>query len=106
VKIDEMKTADEVLAEDLKDSEFRQEWERTEDARAVATEVVAYRAEHGLTQSELARQLGMKQSAISRLESGEHTPTVPTLKRLSRELGLEFHITPDADVPMLVVSHH
>jgi ribosome-binding protein aMBF1 (putative translation factor) len=95
MKISEMKSADEVLAEDLKDPEFRQEWEDTAYARAVATRVAAYRAEHGLTQSDLARRLGMKQPAIARLEAGEHIPTVPTLSRLSQELGLQFHITPN-----------
>ena len=92
MKLSEMKTAEEVLAEDLKDPEFRREWERTATARAVAAQLVAYRAEHGLSQRELARRLGMKQPAIARLEAGEHTPTLPTLERLSRGLGLEFHI--------------
>ncbi len=108
MKISELKTAEEVLAEDLNDPEFRQEWDRTAPARAVATQLVAYRAEHGLTQSELARRLGMKQPAIARLESGEHTPTLVTLARLSRGLGIEFHIdiTPEspATVQLLVES--
>lgn len=40
----------------------------------------------------------MGQSAVARLESGEHEPTIATLARLSRALGIEFHIgiTPDA----------
>ena len=92
MKISELKTAEEVLVEDLRDPEFHQEWVRTAPARAVAGQVAAYRAEHNLTQSELARRLGMKQSAISRLENGEHIPTLETLARLSRGLGVEFHI--------------
>jgi DNA-binding XRE family transcriptional regulator len=98
MRINNMPTADEVLAENLKDPAFQQEWERTELARAVAIQVAAYRADHDLTQSELARQLGMSQPAIARLESGEHTPTVQTLQRLSRGFGLDFHldITPES----------
>ncbi len=98
MKLSEMKAADDILAEQLKDPEFRKEWERTVVARAVATRVVAYRASHGLTQTELGLRLGMGQSAVARLESGEHEPTVTTLVRLSRTLGIEFHIdiTPDA----------
>ena len=93
-----MKTFDESLAEDLKDPEFRAEWERTAVARAVANEIVKYRGAHHLTQTELARQLGMQQSAIARLELGEHEPSIATLARLSRGLGINFHIdiTPDA----------
>lgn len=98
MKISDMKTADEVLAEDLKDPKFREEWERTALARALANQVVAYRAKHGLTQRQLADRVGMKQPAIARLETGEHEPTLTTLARLSRGLGIEFRIdiTPEA----------
>lgn len=80
------------LAEDLKDPEFRAEWERTAVARAVANEIVKYRGEHNLTQTQLARQLGMQQSAIARLELGEHEPSITNLSKLSRGLGINFHI--------------
>ena len=66
MKIEDMPTAAEVLAEQLEDPEFRAEWERTEVARGVAILIVGYRIEHGLTQTALARKLGMKQPAISR----------------------------------------
>ena len=98
MRISEMKTAEEVLAEDLKDPEFREEWERTAPARALASALIAYRIEHDLTQSELARRLKMKQSAIARMEMGEHNPRIETLERLSHTLGINFHIdiTPDS----------
>lgn len=106
MKISELKTAEEVLAEDLRNPEFHREWVRTALARAVAVQVVAYRAEHNLTQSELARRLGMKQSAIARLESGEHAPTLETLERLSRGLEVEFHIdiTPESPTTVQLVT--
>lgn len=92
MKLSEMKRFDEVLAEDLKDPEFRAEWERTAVARAVAIRVAAYRAQHALTQAQLAKKLGMTQSAIARLELGEHEPTLTTLARLSQGLDIDFHI--------------
>jgi transcriptional regulator with XRE-family HTH domain len=82
-----------VLAEQLKDPVFRDEWERTALARDVPERLVAYRAEHGLTQTALARQLGMQQPAVARLEAGDHEPSFSTLQRLARHLGMEFHIT-------------
>src|SRR5579872_5355515 len=93
-----MKTFHEVLADDLEDPAFRVEWERTTVARAVAIRVAGYRAEHNLTQAQLAKKLGMTQSAIARLELGEHEPTLTTLARLSQGLGIDFHIdiTPTA----------
>ena len=93
----------EVLAERLKDPAFRAEWERTQLAHEVALRVIAYRAEHGLTQTELARQVGMQQSAIARLEAGDHMPSLATLARLARSLGIAFHIDITPDVFSLTV---
>jgi DNA-binding XRE family transcriptional regulator len=82
-----------VLEEHLHDPEFRAEWERLAPARAVAISLVAYRADHGLTQTALGRLLDMSQPANARLEAGDHLPTLPTLLRLSEMLGLEILVT-------------
>ncbi len=97
MKVSDLKTHEEVLAEHLQDPEFRREWERTRFADAVATRILAYRVDQGLTQTELAKRLGMNQSAVARLEAGDHEPSLATLRRLAQVLGLEFHIdiTPD-----------
>lgn len=97
-KLSELRTAGEIHAEDMRDPEYRAEYERTAFANAVAIRVMKYRAKHGLSQSALARELGMHQPAIARLEAGDHQPSLETLARLARGMGLEFHIdiTPDA----------
>jgi ribosome-binding protein aMBF1 (putative translation factor) len=92
MKLSELKSSDKILTEQLQDPAFREEWERTALARAVATRVVAYRATEGLSQAALARKLGVSQPLVARLELGEHEPTLTTLSRLSQHLGLEFHI--------------
>jgi len=92
MKLSDMKPFEEILAEDLRDSAFRREWERTEIARAVALQVVQYRATHHLTQEELAAKIGVKQPTIARLEAGDHQPSVMTLQRLADGLGMEFQI--------------
>jgi transcriptional regulator with XRE-family HTH domain len=46
--------------------------------------------ERALSQTALGRILGMPQSAVARIESGEHVPTIDTLVRLSDALGIEF----------------
>jgi ribosome-binding protein aMBF1 (putative translation factor) len=96
-KVSELKTAAQVAAEDLADPEVRREHERTTLAHAVAMRVIGYRIDHGLSQTALARILGMHQPAIARLEAGDHEPSLATLSRLARVLGIEFHIdiTPD-----------
>ena len=77
--------------------EYRREYERTRFANDVAVRVVKYRAEHGLSQTALAKLLGMHQSAIARLEAGDHEPSLTLLSRLSQVLGEDFSvdITPD-----------
>ncbi len=97
MKVSEMKTAEAVRQESLNDPKFRAEWDRTAFAEAVALRVIGYRVEHQLTQTTLARKLGMKQPAVARLESGDVTPSLDTLSRLAARLGITFHIdvTPD-----------
>jgi DNA-binding XRE family transcriptional regulator len=98
MKLSDLKTHEQVLQESLRDPTFRRAWEQTALARAVAIRLVQYRAEHGLSQSGLARALGMQQPAIARLEAGDHNPSLETLWRLSQGLNVTFHIeiTPDA----------
>lgn len=106
MKPSDLKNDDELLAEHLKsDPGFREEWERTALARAVALEVVRYRAEHGLSQRALADRLGMKQPNAARLELGEINPKIETLMMLSTRLGLQFtiRIRPETE-PELVVA--
>jgi len=97
-KVSELRTAAQIAAEELADPEIRREHERTALAHAVAMRVIGYRINNGLSQTGLARLLGMHQSAIARLEAGEHEPSLATLSRLARALRMEFHIdiTPDA----------
>jgi ribosome-binding protein aMBF1 (putative translation factor) len=93
MRLSDMKTNDEVLAEHLaSDPEFRVEWERTTLARVVSLAVLRHRTDRGLSQRALADQLGMKQPQIARLEIGEVNPSIETLMRLSSGLGLEFTI--------------
>lgn len=92
MKLSEMRSGREALDEQLADPEFAAEWQRTALGRAVAIQVVRYRAEYELSQSELARQLGMRQPQVARIEAGDHTPTIETLLRLAAGLGIEIAI--------------
>jgi transcriptional regulator with XRE-family HTH domain len=72
--------------------EYRREYDRARFANEVAVRVVKYRAEHGLSQTALAKLLGMHQPAIARLEAGEHEPSLTTLARLAQVLGEDFSV--------------
>ena len=81
-----------VLQEQLANPEFREYWEYTAFARAIANRPFKDRIGHELSQTALAHRIGMSQPAIARRESGEHDPRPATLFRLSRALGLRFYL--------------
>jgi ribosome-binding protein aMBF1 (putative translation factor) len=90
--MDQLIAHEDVLAGDLRDPRFRAEWERTALARWLAVEVAHYRAEHDLSQRRLAEILGVHQSDVARMESGEHTPTLDRLIRVCKGLDIELMI--------------
>lgn len=84
-----LKSSDDLLAEELRDDEqLRLEWERLEFSRAIAARIIEYRARHDLSQTQLAKQLGVTQPQVHRWESGEHNVSDATLTALTR-LGIK-----------------
>jgi transcriptional regulator with XRE-family HTH domain len=53
------------------------------------------RLRSGLSQERLARRTGTRQSAISRLEADEVSPTIETLDTLLRAMGRQLSISGD-----------
>jgi DNA-binding XRE family transcriptional regulator len=54
--------------------------------------VVKARAERGWSQADLARELGLPRSAISRLEAGDTDPRLSTVVAVCGALGLPLRI--------------
>ncbi len=79
-------------AEQMQDPEFRAAVEELEPAYQVAR----LRIKRGLTQKQLAKLVGTKQSSIARLESGRIEPRLSFLRRVVKALRgrLEVRITP------------
>lgn len=97
VRLSELRTAGEVHAQDMRDLDYRREYERTRLANDVAVKVIRYRVDHGLSQAELGKMVGMRQPHVARLESGDHEPSLSTLSRLASALGLDFSVTVKPD---------
>lgn len=83
---------DDLIAEQMQDPEFAEEWRRLEPSYDIVKAIVEARIEAGLTQKELAQRCGLRQNAISRLENGGASPTVRTLQQLARGLGKRLEI--------------
>lgn len=101
------KTFDALVAEEqLADPSFRAEWQRLAPAREFAATLLRYRAEHKLSQRELAKKLGVSQPRVVKLESGEHNPEVDTIINAVRRLRIEFvlDVAPADRKPALVTA--
>jgi transcriptional regulator with XRE-family HTH domain len=69
--------------------------DRTAIAEGCARKLLELRSAAGETQRQLAGRLGMTESMISRLERGDHVPSLKTLCRIAdafgRRLEIVFH---------------
>jgi ribosome-binding protein aMBF1 (putative translation factor) len=77
----------------LKDKEIRKEYDALAAEFAIAEVVIKKRLEKGMTQLELANKIGTKQSAISRLESGNYNPSIKLLEKTAKALGLKLNVS-------------
>lgn len=78
--------------EALKDPVLKAEYDRQQPEFAL----IRARIESGLTQAQLAKEIGTKQSVISRLENGRANPSIAFLQKLANALNssLEIKFTP------------
>lgn len=82
----------ETLNEQMKDPEFRAEWEAQEPERQIMHAILEGRQNCNLTQEQLAQVTGINQANISRLENGTANPSLWTLKRLAEGMGMELKL--------------
>ena len=71
----------------LKNKELKKSYDELEQEYELIEKLIEKRLEKGLTQNELASKIGTKQSAISRLESGDYNPSLAFLYKVAN--GLE-----------------
>ncbi len=67
-------------------------YENLESEYALIEQLIAYRLERGVTQAELAKKIGTKQSAISRFESGSENPTLEFLRKIADAIGVHLSV--------------
>lgn len=87
-----MKTWDEMIQE--MDPENQREIEAVRERAAMVAQLIAIRELKGWTQEELARQVGMKQSAIARFEGDSTMPRIDTVLKIARALGAKLTFLP------------
>ena len=80
------------LNEQLRDPEFKAEWDALEPERQIMRAIVEGRDEQALTQKQLSEMTGITQADISRFENGTGNPSLRTLKRLAEGLGMSLKV--------------
>ncbi len=80
-------------AEQLKDPEFKKEYDALEVEYDIISQIIKTRLEQNLTQSDLAKKVGTAQSNISRLESGNYNPTLEFLEKIANSLGKKLKVS-------------
>jgi len=87
------RTIEEHLAEHMKDPEFKKAWHNLDPEFELLESMIKAREKAGLTQAELAKRIGTRQPALSRLERGGFKKaTVETLKKIADALDTRLVI--------------
>ena len=91
-RVNQMKTLDLYLNEQLKNEEFRKEWEENQPEMDIIRAMADARISQNLTQKELAERTGINQADISKLENGTRNPSLKLLKRLADGMGMDLKL--------------
>lgn len=83
---------DDFLCEQLQDDAFRSEYEALQPEKAVIQAFIDARKMNGFTQKELSERTGIAQGDICKLERGNANPSLRTLQRLAKGLGMSLKI--------------
>ncbi|MDR1001620.1 MAG: helix-turn-helix transcriptional regulator [Clostridiales bacterium] len=83
----------ELRQELLSNDEVRTEYEALRAQYELIQQIIFARTQQGISQEELAKRAGTKQSNISRFEGGNYNPSLEFIQKLAQGLGKELHIT-------------
>ena len=80
------------VEQQLKNPEFKEEWDSSKPEYELMRLLVLARSKNKMTQAELARKTGIRQSNISRIENGKCSPNLETLIKLAKGLNKKIQI--------------
>jgi len=84
-----------VMTRNMADPDFRYHYEQRRMVHEIALAVRRMRKNAGMTQSQLARSIGVKQPMIARIErgTGSSRPSWSTLHRIGISLGMQLKLS-------------
>jgi ribosome-binding protein aMBF1 (putative translation factor) len=82
------------LASQLKDPEFKKYYDEYGKQLEISYQILKLRKKKGISQAELAKKIGTKQSNIARIEAGKQNFSINTLEKIAkvfdRSLKIDF----------------
>ena len=90
---EKMQEWEDVKKELLKNPEVKKEYDRLDPRYQLISDLIALRIKKGLTQEDVAKKMGTKQSAIARIESGDENLTIDSIQEISEALGAKVKIS-------------
>ena len=86
-----LESVDKHLKEKLKDPYFKELYELEEQKLGIVKRIIAYRIKHDLNQRQLAKNVGVTQQHISKIENGDFA-NVMTLEKVLLAIGFTVQI--------------
>lgn len=87
-----MKNWKDLKKELLQNKEIANQYDRLKPHYRIISQLIEARLRKGVTQEQLARKVGTKQSAIARLESGNANPSLDFLEKVTKAVDSEIVI--------------
>ena len=88
-----MMTHDQYLEKSLKNPELKRVYDSLSLEYELIDALIEQRIKLGITQKQLAKKIGTKQSAVSRFERGGSNPRLTFLKKLANALNVKLTMT-------------
>ena len=79
-----------IIEEEMKDPDFRKGVELETKKLEMSLAIINLRKKKKISQSKLAEKIGMKQSAVGRIEAGKQNLTVETLQKIAFAFNKEL----------------
>ena len=80
------------LRKQLKDPEFKKHYDEYGKQLEIAYQVLQLRKKKNISQSQLAKKIGTKQSNVARMESGQQNFSTDTLEKIADALNCRLNI--------------
>jgi len=87
-----MTNFDKFKVEQLKNEDFRNEYENLQPEFDVIRAIIDARTSKHMTQKQLAERTGINQADISKLENGTRNPSIALLKKLAAGMDMNLKI--------------